>query len=503
MVYLVGAGPGDPGLLTLRGAECLARADVVVCDYLVNPVLVERAPATAERIVVGKHGQRTMEQEEINALLCDRARAGKVVVRLKGGDPFVFGRGAEEAEALAAAGLPWEVVPGVTAAVAAPAYAGIPVLHRDLAAQVTFTTGHERWDRGEGSLDWGELARASGTVVVYMGVRRLAANLARLIEQGRDPATPAALVEWGTLPRQRVVTGTVGDLAARAAESGIVPPAVLVIGEVVRLRDRLAWFERRPLSGRRVLTLRPRGTAAELSVRLLALGAELIELPAIHIVPPESSAPIDEALVKLGAYDWVVFTSANAVRAVFERLAKSHRDARAFGRARVCAIGPETARALGEHGLVADLVPDEAQAEGLVAAFAAEDVEGRRFLLPRAAEARETFPEALRLRGAQVDVVAAYRAVRVTAEEAEPALSRVLAGELDVALFASGSQVQSFFELCGAPAARILGALVVGAIGPVTAEALRRRGVEPQIVPRRHTLPALVEALGEHLKERH
>ena len=484
-VYLVGAGPGDPGLLTLRGAEVLARADVVVCDYLVNPALLAHAPEGAEQIVIGKHGKKDLTQDEINALLIDRARAGKCVVRLKGGDPFVFGRGGEEAEALSAAGISWEVVPGVTAAVAVPAYAGIPLTHRELAATVAFATGHERWDKEYTGIDWESLAKRTGTVVLFMSVRRLGDNLKKLIDHGRDAQTPAALVEWGTLPRQRVVVGTLTNLAERATAANIAPPALLVVGEVVKLREKLAWLEKRALHGKRVLLLRPRGQGG-VSAQLRELGADVVELPAIRIEPPESTAPLDEALVKLGSYDWIVFTSQNAVSAVFERLGTAHRDARAFGRARICAIGEETARVLREHGVVPDLVPKEAQAEGLVDAFAAEDVQGRRFLLPRAAEARETFPEALRLRGAHVDVVAAYRTVRA---------QLTIEGSIDVALFLSGSQVASFFDCFDA--GRLQGA-VVAAIGPVTAEALRKRGVTVQVVPRKHSAQALVDALVEH-----
>jgi uroporphyrinogen III methyltransferase/synthase len=500
-VFLVGGGPGDPGLLTVRGADCLARADVVIYDYLVNPALLEHAPAAARRVQVGKHGTgRTLEQEEINAMLIAEAKAGRTVIRLKGGDPFVFGRGGEEAEALEHAGVAWEVVPGVTAAVAAAAYAGIPLTHRDLAATVCFATGHERWDREYSGIDWDALAKPTATAVLFMSVRRLGTNLAKLIEHGRDPQTPAVLVEWGTLPRQRVVSGTLANLEARAAAAGVGPPAVLIVGAVARLRERLAWLERRPLHGRRVLILRARGQAGELAGRLRELGAEPVVLSAIQIAPPESFAPLDEALVRLGAYDWVVFTSQNAVRSVFERLDAAGRDARAFGRARVCAIGDETAAQLRGHGVAPDLVPAEAQAEGLVAAFAREDVEGRRFLLPRAAQARETFPEALRLRGAQVDVVAAYRTLPA---DPDPEIrERVARGELDAALFASASQVVNFFNLFGSPAARLLGHALVGAIGPVTAEALRKRGVTVAVVPRQHTTAALAQALANELERK-
>jgi uroporphyrinogen III methyltransferase/synthase len=328
-----------------------------------------------------------------------------------------------------------------------------------------------------------------------MSARQLAGNLAKLVEHGRAPSTPAALIEWGTLPRQRVVVGTLADLAERAAAENMGPPALLVVGDVVALRERLAWFERRPLHGRRVLVLRARGQQTEFVHELGALGAEPVLVPAIEIVPPDSLASLDEALVRLGAYDWVVFTSANAVAAVFARLDTAGRDARAFGRARVCAIGAETGRALREHGVVPDLVPAESTAEGLVAAFGTEDVEGRRILLPRAAEARETFPETLRLRGAHVDVVAAYRTVRLGAAQLGAAADPLVRGAFDVALFASSSQVQSFCELAGSAAHRLLGRAIVGAIGPVTAAALGRVGVTPQVVPRQQTTSASSSAL--------
>jgi uroporphyrinogen III methyltransferase/synthase len=491
-VYLVGAGPGDPGLLTVRGAECLAAADVVLYDYLVNPALLERAPR-ADLIPVGKHGDaQAPTQDAVNALLVARARAGQVVVRLKGGDPFVFGRGGEEASALEDAGVPWEVVPGVTAAVAVPAYAGIPLTHRELAATVAFATGHERWDKEYTGIDWEALAKRTGTVVLFMSVRRLEANIAKLVEHGRAYDTPAALIEWGTLPRQRVVAGTLEDLAARAHAAGIVPPAMLVVGEVVRLRERLAWFERRPLSGLRVLTLRARAQSHELGSALADVGAVPVCVPVIRLLPPSSWQPLDAALAGLATYDYVIFTSQNAVAHVWDRLTLAGRDARAFGAARVCAIGAETAAQLATHGIAPDVVPTQAVAEGLASALAGVDVAGRRFLLPRAATAREVLPEALRARGAVVDIVTAYRTEPTPAAEVQPFVAAALAEPLGAALFASPSQVDAWFVL--APPAALAGVTAI-AIGPATAAALARHHVADIHVAPEHNTGAMVELL--------
>ncbi|HWP34573.1 MAG TPA: uroporphyrinogen-III C-methyltransferase, partial [Thermodesulfobacteriota bacterium] len=369
-VYLIGAGPGDPGLLTLRGAECLARADVVVYDYLASPLLLRHAREDAERVYVGKRGggERT-EQAAITALLIERARAGRTVARLKGGDPFIFGRGGEEAEALAAAGIPFEIVPGVTSAIAAPAYAGIPLTHRELASSVAFVTGHEDPAKAAPAVDWARLATGADTLVLLMGVRTLPDVVARLLAHGRPPATPVAVIRWGTTPEQETVVGTLADIVARVEARGLAPPALAVVGEVVRLRERLAWFEAKPLFGRRIVVTRAREQASELARTLRELGALPIECPTIALEPPESWAALDAALDRLGEYDWVVFTSASGVRFFLERLRTRGRDVRALGRARICAIGPATAEAVAALGLAVDAVPAEYVAEGVVEAL--------------------------------------------------------------------------------------------------------------------------------------
>jgi uroporphyrinogen III methyltransferase/synthase len=491
-VYLVGAGPGDPGLLTVRAAELLARADVVVYDALVSPEALERA-ARAERIFAGKRGGQAqpMPQPEINRLLVELAARHEVVVRLKGGDPFVFGRGGEEALALVEAGVPFEVVPGVTAGVAAPAYAGIPVTHRGLSASVTLVTGHEDPAKLETELDWGALARGSGTLVFYMSVGRMTENFARLVEGGRSPDTPAAAVEWGTYPRQRTVAGTLATLPELAREAGIGAPSIVVVGEVVSLRGRLGWFDRRPLSGRRIVVTRARAQASELAARLVELGAEVVQLPTIRIEAPEDPMPLWRAVDEVAGFDWVVFTSANGVQRFFAVLEETGRDARALATAALCAIGPATAAELAKHGLKADLVPPEFVAEAALEALAAAtELEGKRILLPRADIARSVLPDGLRERGAEVVEVAAYRTVRDGAG-AEEVRRRLAAGEIDLVTFTAGSTVRSFAELVGTD----VGGARVASIGPVTSAAARELGLRVDVEADEYTIPGLVRAI--------
>ncbi|MBI4796643.1 MAG: uroporphyrinogen-III C-methyltransferase, partial [Deltaproteobacteria bacterium] len=370
MVYLVGAGPGDPGLITVKGRKVLRKAQVVVYDQLASPELLKEAPADAEIIYVGKKaGAHALPQEGINQLLVDKARAGLTVVRLKGGDPFVFGRGGEEALALAAAGLPFEVVPGVTAAVAVPAYAGIPVTHRGLASLVTFITGHEDPTKEASAIPWNVLAKTQGTLVFLMGVKNLADNCRRLVEGGRSPETPAAVIEKGTTLEQRAVTGVLGNIAAKAQEAAVKPPAILVVGEAVSLRESLKWWETRPLWGKTAVVTRTREQASALVALLAGAGARCLEVPTIDIGPPDDFAPLDQALGNLSRYKWVVFTSANGVTAFLNRLFAQGKDVRALGGAKIAAIGPATAQALREHGLVADVMPAQFKAEVLLEAL--------------------------------------------------------------------------------------------------------------------------------------
>ncbi len=482
-VYLVGAGPGDPGLMTQRALELIAAADVIVYDRLIPPQALAGARPDAELIYAGKQGgAESTAQSEIERLLVQHGIAGREVVRLKGGDPFVFGRGGEEAEALLRAGVAFELVPGVTAGVAAPAYAGIPVTHRDAASAVAFVTGHEDPSKPESALDWRALAAFPGTLVVYMGVRRLAA-IARSLEQaGRSADQPAAVIERGTLADQRVVTATLETIAARAAAAGVKAPAIAVFGQVAALREQLRWFEHRPLAGMTVAVTRARAQASGLAARLRALGAAVLEAPAIRIVPRDGPAP------ELERYDLVCLTSPNGVRLLFERLAAAGRDARAFAGARVAAIGPGTAGALAEHGIRADVVPDRFIAEGLVEAL--KGIPVGRALVARAAEARDVLPDALRRAGADVDVLALYETVAEPLSEAE---LEALAGA-DYVTFTSSSTVKFFMQRAGQrlrPGTRLV------SIGPVTSATLAEHGLEPHVEAARHDIEGLIEALVE------
>jgi uroporphyrinogen III methyltransferase / synthase len=480
-VYLVGAGPGDPGLLTARALELIAAADVIVYDRLIPASALDGARPEAELIYAGKEGGRpSMPQSEIERLLVRAGTSGRMVVRLKGGDPFVFGRGGEEAEALRAAGISFEIVPGVTAGVAAAAYAGIPVTHRDAASAVAFVTGHEDPTKPESALDWPALAAFPGTLVVYMGVRQLANIAQRLVAAGRDGGEAAAIIERGTFPDQRVVSGTVATIASEADRAGIGAPAIAVFGPVAALRERVRWFEERPLAGVSVAVTRARAQASGLASRLAGLGAAVVQAPAIRI------APLDGPVPEMQRYDLVCLTSPNGVRLLFARLAAAGLDARILAGVRVAAIGPGTAAALSEHGIAADIVPERFVAEGLVEALA--DVPVSHALVARAVEARDVLPEALRARGAEVDVVALYETVAEPLSESQ--LQAVV--EVDYVTFTSSSTVNSFFDAVGD---RLRDHTRRLSIGPVTSAALRDRDREPDIEAGRHDVEGLVDAL--------
>ncbi len=486
-VYLVGAGPGDPGLLTLKGRDVLARAQCVLYDNLANGVLLDYAPAAAERLYVGKkRSHHTLSQDEICELLVERARRGLTVVRLKGGDPFIFGRGGEEAEALVEAGVPFEVVPGVTTPLGIAAYSGVPLTHRAHTSIVTFVTGHN-----VEAIDWTK-AGAAETLVIFMGLTNVAGITRAIIEGGRSADTPAMAVRWSTYPRQKTVVGTLGDIAERIEASGLKPPVTIVAGEVVRLREKLNWFEKLPLFGKRVVVTRAAGQARELSERLEALGAETIELPVISLAAPQDTGPLDEAISRLEHFDWILFTSVNGVRFFLERLDASSGDLRKV-RAKLCAIGPATRRAVEALHLKVDLMPEEYVAESVAEAFAKFDLRGTKVLLPRAEAAREVLPQALRAMGAEVDVVAAYR--NVIPPEAEARARELFAGEApkpDWVTFTSGSTVENFVGLVGTEA---LQCVRCASIGPVTTAALRARGIEPAVEASKYTIEGLVAAL--------
>lgn len=536
-VWLVGAGPGDPGLITVAGLERLREADVIVYDRLVSPRLLEHAREGAELIFVGKvAGEGGHNQAKINELLIEKGREGKRVVRLKGGDPFVLGRGGEEAEALRAAGLSFEVVPGVTSAVAVPAYAGIPVTHRGVASSFAVVTGHEDPGKGDPAIDWGRLATAVDTLVLLMGAKTLPEIVEKLIAGGRPAATPVAVIRWGTTPDQRTVTGTLADIVQRVEEAKLQPPAITVVGEVVRLRETLAWFEDRPLFGKRVLITRTRRQASALARLVAEEGAVPIELPAIEIEPAgdEAAAEAAQGGLRAGVYAWVVFTSANAVELFFGLMRDRGLDARAFAGAKAAAIGPATADALAERGIVADAVPEEYIAEGVVEALRRRLTPGDRVLLPRAEGARPELVEGLSALGAEVDEVVLYRAAVPKAAPAE-ALSLLRDGGIDIVTFTSSSTVRNLAAMLGADFHVILSGEDAGArtvvpsrrhvlsevegnlgsgaggattlerrpliacIGPITADTARELGLRVDVEASEHTIPGLVAAIRERI----
>lgn len=490
--YLAGAGPGDIGLVTLKVKEVVQQAEVMVYDYLCNPEILSWAPAGVEIIYAGKKaGAHTLKQEEIDALLVEKTKAGKRVVRLKGGDPFLFGRGGEEAEALAAAGLRFEIIPGVTSAISAPAYAGIPVTHRDHAAQLTIFTGHEDPTKTESSLDFKQLASTPGTKVMLMGVERIGVITARLVENGAAPSTPVALVRWGTTGRQQTLRGTLGDIAGKVEATGFKAPAVCVIGDVVGLRDTLNWFETRPLYGKRIVVTRTRKQAGGLSSALRRLGADVFELPTIRIEPPKDLLEFGQLVQDAHSYDWIVFTSPNGVNAFFEMFYKIFNDAREIGGARIAAIGPATAARVRDFHLNVDLQPEEFVAEGVVQAFHKDgSVENQKILLARAEQSRDVLPKELTKLGAIVDEAIAYRTVPET-EDVSGALARFREEGADLITFTSSSTVENFLALkLPWPAG-----LQTASIGPITSKTMRDNGLKVDVEASQYDIPGLVKAI--------
>lgn len=497
MVYLVGAGPGDAGLLTLRGAELLGRADVVVYDALVNPELLHLAPKSAEIVYGGKRArEHAIPQEELNQLLIAKARAGKTVVRLKGGDPYVFGRGGEEAAQLADADIPFEVVPGVSSFVAVPNYAGVPLTHRDFCSRLTLITGHEDPAKEDSTIDWAQVAKTPGTKVVLMGTDRIGQIARTLVGHGMDAATPIAMVRWGTTGRQQSIAATLADIGEVAANAKIGPPTVAVIGDVVALRAKLNWFERRPLFGQRVVVTRAREQAGQLAVRLQELGAEVLAVPTIKIEPPTQRTPLVDALLELNSYDWLVFTSSNGVTTFFDYFFRQFHDMRDIGGARIAAVGPATARKLKELHLQVDLMPDEALASSIGEAFAEyESLENLKICLLRAEVANRELPAALEAMGAIVDDIPCYRTVPET-EDVSGASASLLAAGADWITFTSGSTVQHFHARFDLPAlVSRFPQIKLASIGPETSKALTELGLQPALEAGQHTIDGLVEAL--------
>ncbi len=497
-VYLIGAGPGDPGLLTLKGKSVLERADCVIYDFLAAEELLCHCRADAERIFVGKRGGGPRRaQEEISQLLIAKAREVETVARLKGGDPFVFGRGGEEALALVRAGIPFEIVPGVTSGLAAPAYAGIPITYRELASSASFIEGHEDPAKEESAIDWTAVAASGGTLVFFMGTRKLAAIASKLVAQGRSDQTPVAVILWGTRPQQKVVTGTLQDIAQRAAD--LQPPTVIVVGEVVSLREQLNWFERLPLFGKRLVITRARDQAAALRQPLAELGAEVIEIPTIEIRDPDSWEPLDGAIRRLGRFSYLLVTSANGVRSFLARLKACGRDVRDLKGLTIGAIGPATAAEFAKTGVRVDFVPGEYRGEGLLESLAGIELRGKSFLIPRAKVARDLVPRVLAERGARVEVVEAYQTVSPEFPAGE--LERLMTPPPDAILFTSSSTASNFAKLfADRPLPTVLEGTVVASIGPITSDTIRKLGLAVGIEAKESTIPGLIRALTEHFR---
>jgi len=500
MVYLVGAGPGDPGLITVKGLECVRRAQVLVYDRLAGAGILSQAGSGAEMIYVGKGPDKhTMKQEDINRLLVRKASEDKLVTRLKGGDPFVFGRGGEEAEALYEAGIPFEVVPGVTSAVAVPAYSGIPVTHRGIASSFAVITGNEDPDKEGSDIDWQGIANSAGTLVFLMGMGNITSIAGSLIKHGRPKETPVAVIRWGTRPNQATLLGTLENIAQRSLQEGFANPSVIVVGEVVNLRERLNWFEKKPLFGRSVLVTRSREQASELSRAIEELGGRAVEFPAILIEDPEDFVLLDNAVSKAADYNWIIFTSVNGVRSFFSRLFKLNMDIRDLKGVKICAIGPKTRDRLEGYGIRVEYVPSEYRAEEIVAGLKGSILPGHRVLLPRADIARKALADLLIREGALVDEVAAYRTVAGEGRREEIA-SMLSQGQISIITFTSSSTVKNFAEGIGyndLPA--LTKGVKIACIGPVTAETARSIGLTVDIEATRYTIEGLLEAILEKL----
>ena len=495
-VYLIGAGPGDPGLLTLKGRDCLAAADAVVYDRLADPRILSWVNPEAERIYVGKaSSNHVMKQEDISKLLVKLAAEGKTVARLKGGDSFVFGRGGEEALLLKENDLPFEFVPGITSAISVPEYAGIPVTHRKVAASFAVITGHEDPSREKSGINWQGLATGVDTLVFLMGVENLKHIAAKLIENGRPADTPAALIRWGTHPEQRTLVTTLGNAWDDVVRTGMKPPAIFIVGEVVKLRDSLSWFETKPLFGKTFVVTRARAQASALTEKLEKEGAKVIEVPAIKIVDPADFAPLDDAQQNLASYDWVIFTSANGVDLFFDRLLKNGKDARAFANSKIAAIGSATADMLTAYGLTADRIPASYKAEDLVDTLLPQLHKGSRVLLARAKEARNVLPDALKEVGADVNVVAVYETV-ADCENKDELIASLQNKEVDCITFTSSSTVTNLLKSLDEDK-KLLEGVTLAAIGPITAKTMEKHGLKPTVCAETYTIDGLVEALNQ------
>jgi len=499
-VYLVGAGPGDLGLLTLKAKKVLEEADVVIYDYLANKRFLDFCKEEAEKIYVGKkEGAHTLPQEEINKLLVKKAEEGKTIVRLKGGDPFLFGRGGEEAEALFEENISFEVIPGITSAIAVPAYAGIPVTHRNYTSTLAIITGHEAEDKEESKIDFSALSKI-GTLIFLMGVKNIPNIAKRLIEEGKSPEIPVAVIQWGTLPKQKTATGTLKNIVERVKEKGITAPAIIIVGEVVELREKFNWFETKPLFGKKIIVTRTREQASKLVEKLEELGAMCYEIPTIKIEALVNDK-IYQTIEKLPSYDWIIFTSENGVKVFFKILWEKGRDVRVLGNSKIAVIGSSTKAFLEKMGIRADLIPEkEFTQEGLVSAFSRIDIKDKNILIPRAKEAREFLPQKLKEIGAKVDVLPVYETK--TCEESKERLKNILKEGVDIVTFTSSSTVKNFFRLIEETEKDSLKNIVFASIGPITSVTLKEFGFEPHIEAKEYTIEGLVNAIENFFKNR-
>ncbi|MDM8535318.1 uroporphyrinogen-III C-methyltransferase [Desulfobacterales bacterium HSG17] len=499
MVYLIGAGPGDPDLITLKGQKCMQKADVVIYDYLAAPQHLAFSPENAEKIYVGKKGgDHTLSQEGINALLVEKANQGHCVARLKGGDPFIFGRGGEEIEALLAENISFEVVPGVTSPIAATAYAGIPLTHRRFTSSVAFITGHEDPTKKESSINWSALAEGIGTLVFLMGIKNLPNIRDNLVNAGKSPQTPTAVVRWGTTPRQKTVQGTLATIHEKVLAAGIKAPAIIVVGEVVQLREQMRWFENRPLLGKRMVITRSRAQASNLVEQLEAHGTDCMVCPMINIIPPDDFSPLDTAIGNLSDYDWIIFTSVNGVDSFFERLFAAGLDARVIGSVQIAVIGPATRDRLRCFGINSDILPDSYRAESVVEAFQNVNMKGKKVLLPRARKARPVIPVELSKMEAIVDEIACYQTHTVP-ESKSQLITALTEKKVDLITFTSSSTVENFIEMMsGSDKQALLEGVILASIGPITTQTATEHGLDVQIEAEKFTIEGLVEAILDH-----
>ncbi len=498
-VFLVGAGPGDPGLITLKGIECIKNADVLIYDYLASKRFLAYCKPDTEKIYVGKKASdHTLSQEGINQLIIDKAKEGKCVTRLKGGDPFIFGRGGEEGETMVEAGVPFEIVPGITSAISAPAYAGIPLTHRDFTSTVALVTGHERAEKGgKTSINWEKLSTAVGTLVFLMGVKNLPSIVKNLTENGRSKTTPVALVRWGTRSNQETLTGTLENIVDKVKEKNFKAPAIIIVGEVVSLRDKLNWFEKRPLFSKKIVVTRAREQASGFVDVLTDLGADVLEFPTIKIIPPESYEEVDKAVAEIGTYDWLIFTSPNAVKCFLERLKTLKKDIRDLKGIKICAIGPETSKNVSDLGICVDFVPAEYRAEAIIDGLNKIGISGKKILIPRAKEAREILPDSLKEAGASVNVVPIYQTVK--GDNNIDIKSALENKEVDIVTFTSSSTVDNFVSMVEeAGCYSELDGVKVASIGPITGETVKKHGLKTDIMPTDYTIPALTQAILDH-----